>query len=143
MINGKSFDWEDIKIDAPWGLDVEIQNISYESDRPVVETYGRGNTARGYGHQNLAQTGAIELNHRSFIALSAYGATQGGILRIAPFVITVRYANTDQVTQVDILDAVKISKIATEASQGDEEVALRTLDIKILNPIKWSGVPAM
>jgi hypothetical protein len=143
MINGRTYDWESIKVDAPFGIDVEIQNINYQSTREGVAVYGRGNAPRGYGRQNLEQDGSVQLNGRSFIALSAYGALAGGILRIAPFPITVRYANTDQPTQVDILDGVIFTGVSTEASQGDEEILLRTLNIRILNPIKWNSVPVM
>lgn len=143
MINGRTFDWESIKVDAPFGIDVEIQDINYKSNRPVNMVFGRGNAARGYGRGNQEQDGDLTLNHKSFLALAAYGATFGGYFRIPPFVITVRYANDDQVTQVDVLDGVVLEEIGTGGAQGDEEVALRKINFKIANPVKFAGVTTM
>lgn len=143
MINGKVFDWEDIKISAPWGIDIEILAINYKSTRTAVAAYGRGNAPRGYGRQNLEQDGSVEMDARSFLKLSAYAATQGGILRIKPFVITASFANDDQISQTDILDGVVFEEISAEATQGDEEVGKKTLNIKIFNPIKYNAIPCM
>lgn len=143
MINGRVFDWESIKVDAPFGLDLEITNIAYSSEATAEPVFGRGNTPRGYGMGNLNQTGSIDIPHNSFLQLNAYAAVHGGVLRIRPFDITVRYANSDQVPQVDVLRKVKIEKIETDAKQGDAEVGLKKLSIKILDPILYNGVPAM
>ncbi len=143
MINGRSFDWEAIKVRSIWGANIEITNISYSSEATVDPVFARGNVARGYGVGNLSQEGAIDLPHTSFQQLQIYAATQGGILRIRPFEIVVEYSNEDQIPQIDILPAVKIEKVETESAQGDTETGMRTISLKILNPIRYNGVAAI
>jgi len=141
MINGKSFDWEDVAVDAPWGIGLQIKNISYKSTRPAVPTYGRGTVPRGYGRQNLEQDGAMDLTHEEFQKLAIYAATQGGYSRIKPFPITVRYSNDDQATQVAVLPSVVLEEVSAEANQGDEEVGTKSLTFKVMDPILYNGVP--
>jgi hypothetical protein len=142
MINGRVFDWESIKIQAPFGLNLEILAISYSSEAPVTPAYGRGIVARGYGQGNLVQEGSFEIPHNAFQQLQVFAATKGGVLRIPPFPIVVSYANADQVPQVDVLRSCKIEKVETSASQGDAEVGKRTITIKILDPILYNAIPA-
>lgn len=143
MINGRVFDWESIKIRSVWGANIEITNISYSSEATADPVFARGNVPRGYGVGNLAQEGSMDIPHTAFQALQVYAATQGGILRIRPFDIIVEYSNEDQLPQIDVLRATKIEKVETEASQGDTEIGMRTLALKIFNPILYNGVPAI
>ena len=105
-INGRTFDWESIRVDAPWGLDTEIKAISYSTESPVEPVFARGNTPNGFGRGNLVQEGSIEMDHRTFLALVAFTLTEGGLFRISPFPITVSFANDDQTPQVDFLPNV-------------------------------------
>lgn len=143
MINGKTFDWEDIKVDIAALIDLEILAITYKSERPAEAVYGRGNAPRGYGRGNLTQEATVDLDHAAFLKLSAFAATQGGLARIKPFVITVRYANNDQLPQVDVLDGCVFTTIEAEGTQGDTEVGIKKLTLNVFNPIKYNGVPVM
>ena len=143
MINGKTFDWEDIKVDIGGLLDLEIMAINYDTERPVEEVYGRGNAARAFGNGNLVQSGSFELDPRAWLVLVIFSGTQNGIFRIPPFPITVSFANDDQVPQVDVLPSVKLSKVSTSQSQGDTEVGKRVIDFKILDPIRLDGISVM
>ena len=140
MINGRTLDWESIRIDAPWGLDLEIQSISYSSERPVTAVYGRGNNPKGYGQENLTQEATIEMDHRSWLSLTIFAATQGGISKISPFVINVGYSNADQITQNDVLPGCKIVSTETEANQGDAEIKIHSVPLMVLDPILYNGV---
>ena len=143
MINGRSFDWESIKIHTPWGLNFCILNINYKSERPAEPTYGRGNVPRGYGRGNLTQEGGIEIDAQSWAQLQVYAATQAGLFRIKPFVISVSYGNDDQIPQVDTLPSCIFTTTETEATQGDTEIGKRTLAIQILDPISYNLVSVM
>lgn len=143
MINGRSYDWESIRLQTPFGVNLDILAISYSSEAPVTPVFARGNVARGYGVGNLVQDGSFELPHTSFQQLEVFAATKGGILRIPPFPIVVSYANEDQIPQVDVLRSCKIEKVETSSSQGDAETGKRTITIKILDPILYNAVPAM
>ncbi len=142
-INGRTFDWESIRIDAPWGLDTEIKSISYSTEAPVEPVFSRGNTPNGYGVGNLAQEGSIEMDHRSWLALSAFALTEGGLFRLSPFPISVSYANADQTPQFDTLPNTKINQTETEANQGDTQIKNHTVALTILDPILFNGVPVL
>jgi len=143
MINGRSYDWESVTITAPWGIDVEIKNISYKAAAPSQLNYGRGNTAVGFGRTNYEGSGSLQVDGRSFRAITIFAATQGGHFRIAPFVISVNYNNVDQIAIEDILDGVLFDEIETEAAQGEGEVAMYTLPFKVANPIKFNLVAVL
>jgi len=142
-INGRTFDWESIRVDAPWGLDAEIKAISYSTERPVEAVFGRGNAPNGFGRGNLEQEGSIEMDHRAWLALIAFSLTEGGLFRGSPFPITVSYSNDDQTPQVDFLPSVLIMQTETEANQGDTQIKNHTLTMKILDPIRFVGVPVL
>jgi len=142
VINGRTFDWESITIGMGLiSVDFEVQAINYEHEATVTPVYGRGKTARGYGVENLEQSGSMTLNHEAFLQFTIFAATQGGFHNMNPFPITVSYANDDQIPQVDVLRDVKPMKESTEATQGDAEIALRTIDFVILSPILNTGIP--
>lgn len=143
MINGRTFDWESIRIDTIWGIDLEIQSISYSTEAPTEAVYGRGNSPRAYGRGNLSQDGSMELNHRSFLQLTLFAGTQGGLFNIPPFDVNVAYANSDQIPQDDILPQVKINSTETEATQGDTEIKIHSIDFIILNPIRLNGIAVL
>jgi hypothetical protein len=141
MINGRVFDWESVRIDTIWGLNIEVQSINYNSNMPSEAAYGRGNNPRGFGRGNLTQKGQIILNAQAKQALDAAAAVYGGLMRIPPFPITVSYSNADQTMQVDVLPSVLFDSIGTEAKQGDTEAGLWTYDLNPLDPIVYNGVP--
>lgn len=135
MINGRVFDWESIRIDAPFGLNLEITNISYSSESPAESVHGRGRAPRGFGRGNLVQEGSFDLPAPSFLLLTIYATANGGLFNIPQFPITVSYANTDQVPQIDLLPSCVITRVETEASQGDTEVNMKRLTLNVLDPI--------
>lgn len=139
MINGRTFDWESIRVDAPFGLNLVILAIDYKSESPVEAVYGRGRVARGYSRGNLAQEGSFEMPHESFLQLGVEAAVYGGIFNITPFPIVVSYSNADQGIQIDVLPAVVLQSFETSASQGDSEVRKVKVAFKILDPIKVNG----
>lgn len=139
MINGRVFDWESIRIDAPFGLNLEITNISYSSESGAESVHGRGRAPRGYGRTNLNQEASIDLPAPSFLQLSTYAISAGGIFNIPSFPITVSYSNADQTPQVDVLPSCVITRVETEASQNDPEVNIKRLSLNVLDPIVYNG----
>jgi len=139
MINGRVFDWESIRIDAPFGLNLEITNISYSSESGAESVHGRGRAPRGYGRTNLVQEGSFDLPAPSFLQLSAYATANGGLFNIPAFPITVSYSNADQTPQIDLLPSCVITRVETEASQNDPEVNVKRLTLNILDPIVLNG----
>lgn len=141
MINGRVFDWESIRIDTVWGLNIEVQSINYSADMKSEAAYGRGNNPRGYGRGNLSQKAQLVLNAQAKQALDAAAAVYGGLFKMPPIPITVSYSNTDQVMQVDVLPSCLFDSAGTEGKQGDSEVAVWTYELNLLDPIVINGVP--
>ena len=59
-VNGKVYDWADVDFKIP-GLDIEVQEISYDDELDQEAVYGRGNKPRGFGTGNYSSTGKISL----------------------------------------------------------------------------------
>jgi len=140
MINGRSFDWESIRIDTPWGINIDVQNIDYDTEMPLEMNYGRGNIPRGYGQGNLVQTGNLSVDGQAFLAVSAFAALHGGLFRIPPFGISVSYNNVDQTIQTDFLPSAKFTKVTNAAAQGDTLVNVKVLDFAIMDPVQLNLV---
>jgi len=139
MINGRVFDWESIRVDMTPLLDMEITAISYSSESGAEAVHGRGRAPRGYGRTNLVQEGSIDLPAPSFLILSTYALTKGGMFNLPAFPITVSYSNADQKPQIDLLPSCIITRVETDASQNDAEVNIKRLTLNILDPIKFNA----
>jgi len=144
MINGRTFDWESIRIDTVWGLNLEILAVSYSTESPTEAVYGRGRAPRGFGRGNLVQEASIELPYGSFDTLMIYAAVAGGLFNIKPFPITVSYSNSDRgIPRVDVLPSCSITRKETDATQGDTEIRKARLTLNVLDPIILNGVPVL
>lgn len=143
MINGKSYDWEDMSIMMPNGVSGGIKEIKYTDEQPITAHYGKGAIPRGYGRGNYAGSGSFALYRDEWEALVPTLAKNGGIYDHDPFTIVVSYANNDKPEVVDTLKSVKITKFdGGGGAQGDDEVSTMTCEFVILEPILWNGVPA-
>ncbi len=138
-INGNTYDWESITIQGPQGVMIDVQEISYNDERPVEPTYGKGSLPHGYGRKNYKATGSLTLLRTEYNALRE--ACGGSIYTRDTVAITVSYANDDQETTVDTLPSVHFTKQESGPKQGDEQVEVK-LDFVILSPIKWGGQQA-
>ncbi len=145
-INGKNYDWEDIRVITLTGEQIGITEIKYSDEQSVTARYGRGAVPRGYGRGNYEASGSMVLDRDEWeklkLALVALGNT-GGIYDHTPFPIVVSYANDDMGTVIDTLRDCKISKFdGGGGSQGDDNVSPITCEFTILSPILWNGIPA-
>lgn len=50
-VNGKAYDWGDVDLKIP-GLNIQVQEISYDDELEIEEVYGSGSKPRGYGTGN-------------------------------------------------------------------------------------------
>ena len=55
-VNGKNYDWGDVDVKFP-GLVLQLQEISYDDELEMEESYGRGSKPRGYGTGNYKASG--------------------------------------------------------------------------------------
>ena len=75
-VNGKVYDWADVDFKIP-GLDIEVQEISYDDELDQEAVYGRGNKPRGFGTGNYSSTGKISLLRDDYHKLLAYCKAKG------------------------------------------------------------------
>lgn len=138
-VNGKSYDWGDVDVKLP-GLVIEVQEISYDDEQEMEETYGKGSKPRGYGTGNYKASGKISLlrdDYDDFLAWCKAKGTAFFGLQIPSIVVS--YANKGDRTRIDELKNVKITKRANKAAQGDKSLTV-DLDLMIIGGVFQDGV---
>ncbi|WP_270815169.1 hypothetical protein [Hungatella effluvii] len=141
-VNGRSYSWGDVDLKIP-GLDIEVQEISYDDELEKEAQYGRGQMSRGYGEGNYKASGKISLLRDDFDTLLDYCRRTGTPLyRLLFPKIAVSYANDGGRTRTDILNKVTITKLSQKAAQGDKSLKV-DLDLLIVGDIKRDGVAAI
>jgi len=143
MINGQNFDWEGISIGLPHGTLVNVSKISYGDEKDFKAVYGKGSMPRGFGAGNWKGEGKLTVLREEYEAILAHCQKQKVVAfyRLAPFPITVSYANADKKTAVDRLLQCKFKKVDTSSDQGAEKTDVE-LEFVILGGIDWNGLPA-
>lgn len=76
-VNGKAYDWGDVDIKLP-GLALQVQEISYDDEQEMEETYGKGSKPRGFGTGNYKASGKMSLLRDDYDDLLAYYELQEG-----------------------------------------------------------------
>jgi len=75
-VNGKAYDWGDVDVKIP-GLAIEVQEIDYDDEFDMEETYGKGNKPRGYGTGNYKSSGKVTVLRDDYESLLAYCKAKG------------------------------------------------------------------
>jgi len=138
-VNGKAYDWGDVDVKIP-GLVFEVQEIDYDDEFDMEETYGKGNKPRGYGTGNYKSSGKVTVLRDDYESLLAYCKAKG-----IPFYkldipsVVVSYANDGDRTRIDELRKVKFNKRSNKAAQGDKSIKV-DLDLMIFGGIVQDGV---
>ena len=121
-VNGKAYDWGDVDLKIP-GLNIQVQEISYDDELEIEEVYGSGSMLRD-----------------DYDDLLAYCKQKG-----VPFYkmelpsIIVSYANEGARTKIDELKKVKFSKRSNKAAQGDKSLTV-DVDMMIVGGVYQDGV---
>ena len=106
-VNGKNYDWGDVDVKFP-GLVLQVQEISYDDEQEMEESYGRGSKPRGFGTGNYKASGKLSLLRDDYEEFLDWCRSQG-----TPFYeltipsIVVSYANEGEKTHMDELKTVK------------------------------------
>lgn len=140
MVNGKRYDWQDITILLPSGIAVDITDISYSDSQTVTARYGKGGIPRGYSRGNYEASGSMTIDLEEWEKLKL--TLLPSIYDHLPFDITVSYAENHVPVVTDVLPQVKLIKIDTSNSQGNENAGAKKLEFVILKPIKYNFIPA-
>ena len=139
-VNGKMYDWEDLSVNLPQGVAINITAISYSDSQPITARYGKGGVAHGYGTGNYEASGSMTIDLEEWERLTPHlGST---IYDHDPFPITASYANSGKATVTDKLPAIKITKVSTSNSQGSENAGAKDIEFSCIKPINYGGKPA-
>ena len=82
-VNGQTYGWGDVDVKIP-GLVLVVQEISYDDEQEMEESYGKGYRPRGYGKGNYKASGKMSMLRDDYDDVLAYckakgiGAYQGG-----------------------------------------------------------------
>lgn len=141
-VNGKVYDWADISVKLP-GLELELQEISYNDELDKEAAYGKGQMPRGYGEGNYKADGKMSLLKEDFDDLVKYCKDQGiGLYKLVIPKVVVSYANQTDKTKTDVLNMVTFTKTAHKNGQGDKSLKI-DLDFLIVGGIERDGMAAV
>lgn len=138
-VNGKAYDWGDVDLKIP-GLNIQVQEISYDDELEIEEVYGSGSKPRGYGTGNYKASGKLSMLRDDYDDLLGLLQAKG-----VPFYkmelpsIIVSYANEGARTKIDELKKVKFSKRSNKAAQGDKSLTV-DVDMMIVGGVYQDGV---
>lgn len=138
-VNGKAYDWGDVDIKLP-GLALQVQEISYDDEQEMEETYGKGSKPRGFGTGNYKASGKMSLLRDDYDDLLAYcKAKKLAFYKMEIPSILVSYANEGARTVIDELKTVKFVKRSNKAAQGDKSLTV-DIDLMIIGGVIQDGV---
>lgn len=73
-VNGQTYSWGDVDVKIP-GLVLVVQEISYDDEQDMEESYGKGNRPRGYGKGNYKASGKMSMLRDDYDDVLAYTLT--------------------------------------------------------------------
>ena len=136
--NGKKTSWQDIKVNLPHGVLIDVQDISFEDSRKVNKIMGAGSRVQGFSDGAYDAKGKLSMLIEEFDKLSAKAGTKG-IYGIDPFPITINYRlPKDNVTKTVTLQSCKFTSRKSGSKSGDEMVSFE-LDFEVLEDILYDG----
>ena len=138
-VNGINYGWGDVDVKLP-GLNLVVQEISYDDEQDMEESYGRGNRPRGYGKGNYKSSGKITMLRDDYDDLLAYCKAKGvSFYGMELPSVVVSYANPGDRTRIDELKKVVPTKRSFKAAQGDKTLSV-DIDLMIVGGIVQDGV---
>ena len=138
-VNGINYGWGDVDVKIP-GLNLVVQEISYDDEQEMEESYGRGNRPRGYGKGNYKASGKMSMLRDDFDDVLDYcKATGKSFYNVELPSVIVSYGNPGGRTRIDELKRVVFVKRSHKAAQGDKTLTV-DIDLMIVGGIVEDGV---
>ena len=138
-VNGKAYDWGDVDVKFP-GLALVVQEISYDDEQEMEESYGKGYRPRGYGKGNYKASGKMSMLRDDFDDVLDYcKATGKSFYNVELPSVVVSYGNPGGRTRIDELKRVVFVKRSHKAAQGDKTLTV-DIDLMIVGGIVEDGV---
>lgn len=139
IVNGKAYDWGDVDVKMP-GLNLVVQEVSYDDEQEAEETYGKGCRPRGYGTGNYKASGKFSLLRDDYDAILDYCKQKNTpFFKLVIPSVVVSYANEGGRTRSDELRKVKFTKRSSKAAQGDKSLKV-DIDLMIIGGILHDGL---
>ena len=139
IVNGKAYDWGDIDVQIS-GVNLELQEISYDDELEKEAVYGMGHMPRGYGSGNYKASGKLSLLRDDYNDLNDYCKSKGiTFFDLVIPKIVVSYGNDNQKIVTDVLHNVTFTKRSGGGKQGDKSLTV-DLDMLIFGKIVRDGV---
>ena len=141
-VNGKNYDWGDVDVKFP-GLVLVVQEISYDDEQDMEESYGRGYKPRGFGKGNYKAPGKLSMLRDDYEDLLAFCKARGvSFYDLELPSIVVSYADNGKAISTDELKKVRPIKRTHKAAQGDKSLSV-DVDLMIVGGIITNGVQAV
>ena len=141
-VNGKNYDWGDVDVKFP-GLVLVVQEISYDDEQDMEESYGRGYKPRGFGKGNYKASGKLSMLRDDYEDLLAFCKAKGvSFYDLELPSIVVSYADNGKAISSDELKKVRPIKRTHKAAQGDKSLSV-DVDLMIVGGIITYGVQAV
>ena len=138
-VNGINYGWGDVDVKIP-GLNLVVQEISYDDEQEMEESYGKGYRPRGYGKGNYKASGKMSMLRDDFDDVLDYcKATGKSFYNVELPSVVVSYGNPGGRTRIDQLKRVVFVKRSHKAAQGDKTLTV-DIDLMIVGGIVEDGV---
>lgn len=138
-VNGINYGWGDVDTKIP-GLNLVLQEISYDDEQEMEESYGKGYRPRGYGKGNYKASGKMSMLRDDFDDVLDYcKATGKSFYNVELPSVIVSYGNPGGRTRIDELKRVVFVKRSHKAAQGDKTLTV-DIDLMIVGGIVEDGV---
>lgn len=138
-VNGISYGWGDVDVKIP-GLNLVVQEISYDDEQEMEESYGKGNKPRGYGKGNYKASGKMSMHRDDYDDVLDYCRAKNiSFYGVELPSVVVSYANPGGRTRIDELKRVVFVKRSHKAAQGDKTLSV-DIDLMIVGGIVEDGV---
>lgn len=138
-VNGINYGWGDVDVKIP-GLNLVVQEISYDDEQEMEESYGKGYRPRGYGKGNYKASGKMSMLRDDFDDVLDYcKATGKSFYNVELPSVIVSYGNPGGRTRIDELKRVVFVKRSHKAAQGDKTLTV-DIDLMIVGGIVEDGV---
>ena len=138
-VNGINYGWGDVDTKIP-GLNLVLQEISYDDEQEMEESYGKGYRPRGYGKGNYKASGKMSMLRDDFDDVLDYcKATGKSFYNVELPSVVVSYGNPGGRTRIDELKRVVFVKRSHKAAQGDKTLTV-DIDLMIVGGIVEDGV---
>lgn len=138
-VNGINYGWGDVDVKIP-GLNLVVQEIGYDDEQEMEESYGKGYRPRGYGKGNYKASGKMSMLRDDFDDVLDYcKATGKSFYNVELPSVVVSYGNPGGRTRIDELKRVVFVKRSHKAAQGDKTLTV-DIDLMIVGGIVEDGV---